>query len=173
MKLAIDPRADFGKAPGSVKGLYLTLVAISALWLVAQVIATVNGGNVFALLGNVLLAYLVIDSGLVVLRGKSMGLGLARFWAALAVVLGGLAVAGIYAPGGADAFIVDALGLVGVAALVLSFLPATRTHFDARRGEKLVDLKAARTVSAASQSSPDGARKSGSWDDLLASEDEV
>lgn len=171
MKLAIDPRADFAKAPRSVKTLYVALLAMSGLWVAAQIIATINGGNGFALLGNIVLAYLVVDSGLVVLRGKSMGLGLARFWSLLAMIVAGLAVTGVYSVGDAVTGTVIGVGVAGLVVLVLSFLRSTVSHFDARRGEKLVDLKAARATTIAEANSSTAAPKSGSFEDLISSED--
>jgi hypothetical protein len=84
MKLVFDPRKDFAAAPVLVRALYILLVAMGVTYLGSTVAAAV-AGNPWLLFAGIPVAYLVADSGLAVLRGRTVGMFMTRFFSLLAI----------------------------------------------------------------------------------------
>jgi hypothetical protein len=128
LKLAVNPVPDFRSAPRSVRAAYLTLAGMVSCWVVAHIVGLVENGNAALFAGALLVGYLAIDSGLVLLRGRSYGAGLVRVWAAAAVVFAALITADTV-PYASEAIrgIFVTTGGFGVVTVALTFLPSVRT----------------------------------------------
>ena len=173
MKLNINPAPAFREAPSAIRALYLALIGMSVSWLAAQIAAVMFGMNLWFLLLDVVLVYLVVDTGLVVLKGRGIGRNLSRFWSLLVIASFVFALVG---PTGQPLAVLAGLGAAGIFAalvLVLSFVPAVKAHFAARAGEKLVDIKAAARAKAERKQADPEVPRSGSFESLVADGDDL
>ena len=166
-KLIVSPRELLAKAPGSVKASYFATLLFALTWFSAEFAAEVSKGNWFAVVGTAVVAYLVADSGLVVLRGRSMGRSLATFWAVIAAGLAAWQIAAPYQPNAVAGILTIAAGIFGVVAVGLLQVKGVREYFAAHAGDRLIANLNVPGKPSASKGAP---VSGGSFEDILAEE---
>lgn len=163
MKLVFDPRKDFAAAPSLVRALYLTLLAMGVAYL-ASTIAAAVAGNPWLLLAGVPVSYLVTDSGLAVLRGRTVGMFMTRFFSLLAVTGAALTLSATVngSMSASDALMV-ATGVLAVVVMVMSFIPGVKSFVKvniATRQALAEQAEKRRNIEAQQKVTP------GSWADI-------
>lgn len=170
--LSVNPRADFTAAPFTIKLTYQALGLVGILWLAGQAVATYEGGGsaVPLFLANLLLGYLIFDSGLVILKGKPMGLGLGRFWSLLAIAVAGLTVTGFNAQSPLVTLLTGLSGVAGLITMGLLGSRAAKRHFYPEKGNPFSKGRQKDSDAGRDGKRPGDGPKSGSFEDLMAKE---
>lgn len=170
-KISISPRSAYQLAPITVRIAYMLMLTSGALLLAdtvagGSVLHVFNGSGWWILLG-VFLAYMSHDSGLLILRGRSIGSMMASLFGGAMLTISGLQFAGIL---GKNALAVEvtavAVGLVGLGILVMVFLPASRRYAAEAQRIRMAGSRAKIDYSNVDL----GEAKPGSWDAIKAVE---
>lgn len=168
-KISISPKSAYKLAPLTVRIAYLLMVASGALFLVdsltgGAVLHLFDGSIGWVLLGA-LLAYMSHDSGLLVLRGRSLGTVMAVLFGAVMVTIGVLQFMHILGHGSVSLTLTaTASTVIGVGIVGLVYLPVSRRYFaEAQR------IRMAGSTPRTDYSNIDiGDAKPGSWDAIKA-----
>ncbi len=166
MKIAIDPRKNFKEASTVIKVLYVALAAVSLLWLISEFFNPTILHGVVLLILSFPLAYLIIDSGLVILRGRNVGYSLGFIWSILAIGDAVVTLIGVNAQPALNTAFVAAAGVAGLVVFVCLLLPQTRAHFKAHRAVDPAKKKEAQRTAKANPNAP----IAGSFADIMAKE---
>lgn len=163
MKLAINPVPDLRRAKVTPRALYALTAVMAGCWLASQVAGAVVSGNFGPAIAAVVLAYLVLDSSLLMVRGRALGLSLVRFWALGVVAFAACSATGLLVQGVVATALSCTAGVLGLTVLVVSMLPKARAH-GAAKTEGLA-VKAGGAAKARKGSKDTGIRP-GSWEDI-------
>lgn len=166
MKLSVNPADDFKAAPFSIKMIYILMWGMAISWAVSQILATVQGLSFLYLIGSLFLAYLVIDTGLVVLRGRAMAKGLTTFLSMMAIAAAVLTYLHIMA-GDELVFLFTAVSaVIGLLLVILVNGKAMNKYLDEKGRGKVLMSKKERSQAKK------GDVKPGSWDDIMRKQKE-
>lgn len=127
-------------------------------------------GSLWWVLLGAFIAYLSHDSGLLVLRGRSLGTFMGSVFGFALIAVGALQFAGVLGDGTEGiAVTASAVTLLGAAIIVLLFLPPTRAYFaESQR------IRMAGSTPSTDYSKIDlGDAKPGSWDAIKAAEEQT
>lgn len=170
--ISISPVSAYRLAPISVRIAYMLMLTAGALFLadafMGGSVLHLFGGSAWWILLGAFLAYMSHDSGLLVLRGRSLGTGMGTLFGIGMLAIGVLQFIGVL---GAKAVAIEvtaiAVSVVGLGILVMIYLPATRTFFAETQRARM----AGSTPSIDYSKVDIGEAKPGSWDALKAVED--
>lgn len=89
------PNPQDVQPPFVVKSIYWLLTGLALVWFGSRVVNAFETQDFWFLLAVGLVAYLVHDTGKVLMRGRVLGRRLAFFWGLLAVIHAGVVIAGL------------------------------------------------------------------------------
>lgn len=166
MKISVDPRKDYKTAPKTAKLVYMLLWGMALSFAISQIFATIQGLSIFFLIGSLFLSYVVIDTGLVVLRGRAMARGLSTFFSLAAIATAILTYLHIMA-GDSIVFAFTALSAVfGLLVIITVNTKSVKEHVNAAGNKSVI------TTNKNSKSKKnDNEIKAGSWADIMAQEE--